>query len=132
MNVALVNAKEHGWEVLRLRVFSRDGGCIAVQKDIAGKNVAPDPCRDKHGRVVGFSDRGALTLDHVKEQPAIGTLQIKKREDRHSYKAPDDEAHLVTVCWGHHIGAWSWATSNRDVERKWLRQQYPDVWGADV
>lgn len=123
----LLTATAAGWPAVRQAVFARDGGCIAVQRDIAGDAVAPDPCRDKWGRVVPSNEWSAMTLDHVKEQPPVGTLQVKKREGR-GFKAPDDEAHLVTVCWGHHVGAQSWATSHRAVEREWLTFHYPEVW----
>lgn len=62
---------------------------------------------------------GRLTLDHVKEELAMGV------------KAPDDEAHLISLCERHHVetqaGA-NWATSHRDLERAYLARLYPWVW----
>jgi hypothetical protein len=58
---------------------------------------------------------GAITLDHVKCQPAM------------SQKAPDNERHLVSICRGHHIdtraGA-QWATANRPLLRDYLIKIY--------
>jgi hypothetical protein len=76
---------------LRLAVLRRDLGCVAPIHD-----PGADTCR------------GALTLDHVKEQPMMGK------------RAPSDMAHLVTVCEHHHL--WSgWATSHRPLLREYLK-----------
>jgi len=56
---------------------------------------APDPC---HGR---------LTLDHVKDQPMMGR------------RAPSDPAHLVVICWHHHLDGW--ATAHRPELRAYLK-----------
>jgi hypothetical protein len=53
--------------------------------------------------------QGRLTLDHVKDQPMIGK------------RAPSDMAHLVTLCWHHHLDGW--ATSHRPELRDYLRSK---------
>jgi len=73
---------------MRDAVLTRDGGCVAPGLG------APDPCA------------GRLTLDHVKEQPMMGK------------RAPSDPAHLVSVCWHHHLDGW--ATSHRPELREYL------------
>jgi len=50
---------------------------------------------------------GPATLDHVKDQPRMGK------------RAPSDAAHLVTLCWHHHLDGW--ATSHRPELRVYLR-----------
>jgi hypothetical protein len=49
-----------------------------------------------------------LTLDHVKEQPRMGK------------RAPSDMAHLVTLCWHHHLDGW--ATAHRPQLRRYLQR----------
>lgn len=103
----LINAEQHGWSWLREQTFARDGGCIAVQSRIMGDRVAPDGCT------------GPLEWDHVKEQLKAGQ------------KAPDDEAHGVTVCAWHHRHSRSWRSDskvNRERIREYLRGVYPTVW----
>lgn len=51
---------------------------------------------------------GRETLDHVKDQPMMGK------------RAPSDPAHLVTLCWHHHLDGW--ATSHRPELRDYLRE----------
>jgi hypothetical protein len=73
-----------------LEVMTRDGyTCIAARLG------APDVCS------------GGLTLDHVKDQPMMGK------------RAPSDPAHLVVICYHHHLDGW--ATSNRPALREYLR-----------
>lgn len=102
--IPLINAEEDGWACLRPSVLGRDGGCMAPQLD-------PD----------AGECSGRLTLDHVKEELAMGA------------KAPDDEAHLVTLCLFHHVetsaGA-NWATSHRTLLRRYLSGLYPDTWAG--
>jgi hypothetical protein len=50
---------------------------------------------------------GQLTLDHVRDQPMAGK------------RAPSDMAHLVTLCWHHHLDGW--ATSHRPELRDYLK-----------
>lgn len=84
-----------------LAVLTRDKGCVAV-----ALGASPADCR------------GRLTLDHVKDQPHVGDPLIK-RADRHSYRAPSDERHLVSVCAAHHLEN-GWATSHRPALREYL------------
>lgn len=72
-----------------LAVFTRDKGCVAVEL-----GEYPSTC---HGR---------LTLDHVRDQPMMGK------------RAPSDPAHLVSLCWHHHLNGW--ATSHRPLLREYL------------
>ena len=89
-------------------VFERDGyACVAPRLG------ATDPCLDRWGRPVvegrwpGGQPRQALTLHHVKD-----FLMMGKR-------APSDPAHLLTLCWGHHMNGW--ATSHMPEAREYLR-----------
>lgn len=75
---------------VRQAVLLRDGPCIAPVLD-------PD---------ADLCD-GRATLDHVKSQPMMGK------------RAPSDTAHLVAVCWHHHLDGW--ATSHRPELREYLR-----------
>lgn len=94
-----ISAAEHGWEDLRLVVYRRDHWiCRAPDID----PYLRDYCS------------GPIELDHVKEQPMMGR------------KAPDDEAHLVSLCRHHHQNGW--ATSHREEQRAWLANRYPEVW----
>lgn len=99
----ILSAQADGWTALRVRVSNRDLGCMAPRLDLSENR----PCK------------GMLTLNHVKEEPMMGK------------KAPDDEAHLVTVCAYHHIDG-GWATSRRGLEaqRAYLTRLYPMVWDA--
>ncbi len=97
-----MSADADGWPALRIRVFNRDMGCIVPTVD-------PEysyPCK------------GMPTLDHVPErgQNGLGT------------KAPDDEAHLVTVCMYHHTGR-QWPEGHRELERAYLARWWPEVHG---
>ena len=105
----LITAEHDGWSWLREHTFRRDGGCIAPQRSIMGDLVAPDGCT------------GPLEWDHVKEHLKAGA------------KAPNDEAHGVTVCSWHHRYSRSWRSDskvNRARIREYLRGVYPSVWGA--
>jgi hypothetical protein len=75
---------------VREAVLRRDRDCVAP---LLG---ATDPCR------------GRLTLDHVKDAPMMGR------------RAPSDPAHLVTLCWHHHLDGW--ATSHRPELRQYLKE----------
>ena len=78
---------------LREAVLRRDGGCVASR---FGLYPYAGPCD------------GRLTLDHVKDQPRMGK------------RAPSDAAHLVTLCWHHHLDGW--ATAHRPELRAYLRE----------
>jgi hypothetical protein len=82
---------------LRIKVFERDQMCVAPLLNPSTSG----PCS------------GRLTLDHV---PSRGKNALGKR-------APSDERHLVTLCWGHHIET-NWGTSHRGVERWYLERLY--------
>lgn len=114
----VLTAKEHGWPAVIEAVEARDGGCI-FRPTGRSQQLAWGICG------------GPIEHDHVKEQPKIGD-PIKKRADKHSYKAPDDEAHLVCVCARHHRHT-STATSHqgRAYERGYLAAFYPDIWGLE-
>jgi hypothetical protein len=103
---------------VRWRVYSRDGGCIAVQaQKIGPENVAPDLCRDRWGDLVRWDDLFKMTAEHVQEQ--YGSMGLK---------APDDEMHLVTLCWHH--GVQGWELSHKAVSRAYLARCYPEFYGA--
>lgn len=85
---------------VRLAVLVRDSGCVAV--------TLGEPERDCQGR---------LTLDHVKDQPRMGK------------RAPSDGAHLVTLCWAHHLNGW--ATSHRPALRAYLVRVNDDCGHVD-
>jgi 5-methylcytosine-specific restriction endonuclease McrA len=85
---------------LRREVLERDGGCVAPRLG------ALSECRDRWGHIVRPDETSALTLDHVKDAPG-------------GRRAPSDRAHLVALCWGHHLGGW--ATSHRPDLRAYLR-----------
>lgn len=114
----LVTAKD-GWPRLRLHVFARDRGCVAVQPAIFGSDIATDQCRDAQGFLMAWNDFFKLEFEHVKE--AIGGL-----------RASDDEAHGVAACpWHHRLGRWRVDTKERRaVTRAYLASLYPEVWNA--
>ena len=72
-----------------LIVFQRDKGCVAVELGEWASTC-----------------QGRLTLDHVREHPMMGK------------RAPSDAAHLVALCWHHHLNGW--ATSHRPLLREYL------------
>ncbi len=95
-----------GWTALMQHVGKRDGyQCIVPYVDPA----EPTPCK------------GMPTLDHVPER---GRNALGK-------KAPDDEAHLVTVCAYHHTGR-LWPETHRELERAYLARWWPDIHGEKV
>lgn len=103
---------------LRLHVIARDEGrCQAPI--IASANEQPiTSCTDRWGRpaVMYVTIDGpvyttdSLTLQHVKDAPRIGK------------RAPSDERHLLTLCWGHHLGGW--ADIHLPEQREHLRTLY--------
>jgi hypothetical protein len=109
----VITAETDGWTALRWAVLTRDGECLAA------KLGAPDGCQNKFGWDQRSDDLTQLELDHIKEQAMMGR------------KAPDDEAHLVSMCaWHHRLGlaGATWATSHRRELRAYLAQRYPQVW----
>ena len=104
---------------LRERVFLRDGyRCVAPSLG------ADDVCRDRWDEPLSTllgHHVAALTIDHVKDEPAVGDPIVKRGPElRGSRKAPSDERHLVTLCWHHHLNGW--ATANRGTLRDYLRR----------
>lgn len=92
---------------MRIAVLERDGGCVQPHLTRFGESVVyPDPCN------------GRLTLDHVQS----GYGRMGKR-------APSDMAHLVTLCFHHHLDGW--ATSHRPELRTYLAS-VEDVHAAHV
>lgn len=91
---------------MRLLVLQRDGWrCLAPVLD---RDAGPCMDRWRNRPVVGsHAYREALTLDHVQS----GGGRMGRR-------APSDPAHLVTLCWHHHLGGW--ATSHRPLLREHL------------
>lgn len=81
-------------------------------------------CRDRYGNpipwhrtsITAAAERGAVELDHVKVEPMM------------SRKAPDDEAHLVVVCYGAHHAGLATSAGGRKYERDGLASMYPQVW----
>lgn len=118
----MISAAKEGWAAVRTAVVQRDHGCIAPRQGLVGKVAASDPCLNKWGEIIGYDALEHLELDHVSEHSTKGR------------KPPDDEAHLVLLCPHHHRGTGPagsvWATANRDAEREYLRQRYPEVWNA--
>ncbi len=110
--------KSVDWEALREKVNRRDHFMAFMYQGPDPRTwdwwtVNGNPC------VATFLDResgpcdGRLTLDHVKDHLMMGK------------KAPDDEQHLVTLCWHHHLDGW--ATAHRPMLREYLRSAYePD------
>lgn len=102
---------------LRLAILSRDQGCVAPRLDRAA-----GPCRDRWQREFRQTDSllfQDLTIDHVRGKPPVGELTIEK-EGGFGKRPPDDPAHLVTLCWHHHLNGW--ATSHRPDLREYLAQ----------
>lgn len=89
------------------QVLARDGVCFLYRLD------ARHICRDRWGRSHGPGDRIRLTVDHVKDDPAMGK------------RAPSDLAHLVAMCWAGNVGGPSKAI--RQAEREYLASLYPAV-----
>lgn len=113
----LVTAAKDGWTKLRWTVFRRDGGCVAVQPAIFGRDVAPDQCQNRAGWLIRWNDVFQLEWDHV-----TGFDGIRR----------DDEAHGVAVCPWHHRGSrWRIDTKERrDVLRRHLARLYPTEWSV--
>jgi len=87
-------------------IIARDlryaGGCVA-----AFLQPEEHVCRDRWGTWRPAHDPAILTLDHVQN----GYGRMGKR-------AASDPAHLVTLCYGAHLGGW--ATAHRPLLREYL------------
>lgn len=123
--LTIVSAENSGWPSLRGVVLSRDRN--RCQAPILDPDVHPQDCRDRWGDVAVFAWRAtgdmgplyreaALTLDHVHWH--YGGTRGKK--------PPDDEAHLVTVCWHHHLNGWATSKRGRELERAYLASLYEE------
>jgi hypothetical protein len=88
-------------------VLARDLQCFAYRMD--RRHI----CKDAWGRSHSPYDLSRLTLDHVKDAPALGK------------RAPSDMLHLVAMCAGTNIGVPSKAI--RQAEREYLAGLYPAV-----
>lgn len=113
------------WPALRAAVMARDRHrCLAPVldpsasvEDCRGRFNAP-PWAWGSGRRYALS---ALTLQHVWIEPGEQAMGLKP---------PDDEGHLLTLCWAHHIdgtgAGQTWATSRagKAYQRKYLREFY--------
>lgn len=83
---------------VRLRVFTRDGGCVARQVDPS------------------HACEGELTAEHV---PIFGQNALGKKVD-------STEEHLISLCRGANSGGTvPWGEMHRDLERAWLARWYP-------
>lgn len=114
----MMTVEQDGWPAVRHAVFWRDGGCIAHRADIFGADVAPDHCRNSYAQPL--RNGRECEWDHVKERSAMGM------------KAPDDEAHGVTVCAWHHRLSQKWrsdSAAHRGQIRAYLTRLYPEIWG---
>ena len=144
--MTLVTANVDGWPAVIERVLERDRRCIfadmgpIIRLGVSAIRGLPEHwCRGRYGEPIPWwkargsirelHRAGAVELDHVKEQPSVGA-PIVKRLDKHSYKAPDDEAHLVVACHGAHHGGLATSHEGREFERAWLAAIYPDVWAS--
>lgn len=85
---------------LRQRVLLRDRECFLFKLDLS------HVCRDQWGRIHSPAQLDKLTVDHVKDGPMMGR------------KAPDDEWHLVAMCWAGNVGGPS--REERQAERSYL------------
>jgi len=91
----------------RQRVIERDmAGSLDGNPCVAPRLGAKDDCADQWGRPIWVLEERSITLDHVREQPMMGK------------RAPSDMAHLVSVCWHHHLDGW--ATAHRPELRAYL------------
>ena len=114
------SVRSDGWHAVRVAVFYRDGGCVATQYRVMGKDVAPDSCADQFGSPIEWDDLDMMEAEHVKEQ--IG-----------GFKPEDDEAHLVTGCPWHHRLSQRFRLDSKTARiqtRAWLADHYPEVWAG--
>lgn len=111
------DARDNVTPELRRQVLEADEyQCVAPRVD----DLA-DRCRNRWGSYLepGAIHNDDLTLDHVKDQPKVGDPIEKRRASRR--RAPSDMAHLVTLCWHHHLDGW--ATSHRPGLRAYIAER---------
>jgi len=100
---------------IRALVLARDGyRCAASAVD-----ATCGECQDAYGRLTARVPVGQLQLDHVRDEPMMGST------------APSDVDHLVTLCPWHHLGlkaGSNWATSHRPELREYLARKNGPVY----
>jgi hypothetical protein len=107
------------WEALSIAVFNRDDWCcLALRLD---PNAGP--CHNSEGqpfegRVIHNRVRDYLTLQHLQ---IAGTTE-------------HDLQHLLTLCWGHHLGhgekggrIWAKQKAAAQAQRDHLAKLYPEL-----
>jgi hypothetical protein len=104
---------------VREAVLRRDGGCVATQPRIFGKDIAQDACRNSFGNPIPYDSLHLLEVDRV------------KTDSRGGKAVPYSEAHAVAVCPHHHRLSQRWRSDShvhREAERAWLAKHYPEEW----
>jgi hypothetical protein len=86
---------------LHARVLRRDTACF-IYLYVDRQHI----CADRWNRSHSPYELAKLTVDHVKDEPMMGV------------RAPDDERHLVAMCWRGNVGVPSKAV--RAAEREYL------------
>jgi hypothetical protein len=89
---------------LHRKVLTRDQQCFLKLHD------ATHQCRDKWGYPHPSYDLSKLTVDHVNDQATMGK------------RAPDDEQHLISMCYYSNVQGPSRII--RQAEREYLNQLY--------
>lgn len=110
-------ARKVDWTSLREKVTSRD-----LRFTFYAQRTVPlvrtwrewkefgNPCLAPALDPLALVCHGRITLDHIKFALMMGR------------KAPDDEYHLVSLCWHHHLDGW--ATAHRPLLRDYLIRVY--------
>jgi hypothetical protein len=112
------------WAALSNEVFNRDGWmCQAPWLD-----AEAGPCHDRDGRL--FRQMGACNSRRVREYMTLQHVQINGRTE-------NDAQHLLTLCWGHHLGngekggrIWSKQKEPAQLQRDHLIKRYPELEAA--
>lgn len=83
------------WAELSELVFNRDGWtCLAPKLDMRA-----GPCHDKYGTLIDWTIVRFVRLSHrVRQYLTLQHLQLDGKTEH-------DAGHLLTLCWGHHLGA---------------------------
>ena len=84
-------------------VMRRDGQCVLAKRDRSHE------CRDEWGYPHASTDLSRLTIEHVKDEPRMGS------------RASSDLAHMVALCAAANVGVPSKA------ERAWMREYLAEV-----
>lgn len=109
------------WQELSALVFNRDGWvCLAPKLD-----PQAGVCRDREGRP--FRQMGPVNPRRVREYLTLQHVQLGGKTD-------NDFKHLLSLCWGHHLGTgekggriWSKQSAAARLQRKYLIDRYPEV-----